>query len=198
MINKFADKWGSLTHFIDNFSNINEWWESFAKKEIKKFFIERGKVESRKKYDTLNYLEYSLNRLYNKLNITGELDFQQVKYLKDRINNIKNEILEGVKVRSRVEEQLKGEQVSTFLIKKQSNVKAKQFMTSVKTEPNILENLDGGTILTNKDSIELYVRKYYQKLYKEEPLDINEQEFFLNHTQNLLDDDNIELLNSTF
>ena len=194
VINKFADIWGSLTHFIDNFSNINEWWESFAKKEIKKFFIERGKVESRKKYDTLNYLEYSLNRLYNKLNITGELDFQQVKYLKDRINNIKNEILEGVKVRSRVEEQLKGEQVSTFLIKKQSNVKAKQFMTSVKTEPNILENLDGGTILTNKDSIELYVQKYYQKLYKEEPLDINEQEFFLNHIQNLLDDDNIELL----
>ena len=54
VINKFADIWGSLTHFIDNFSNINEWWESFAKKEIKKFFIERGKVESRKKYDTLN------------------------------------------------------------------------------------------------------------------------------------------------
>ena len=94
---------------------------------------------------------------------------------KVRINNIKNEILEGVKIRSRIEEQLKGEQVSSFLIKKQSNIKARQFMTKIETEPNIMNNLAGGTILTNKDSIELYVKNYYQKLYKNEPFDNNEQ-----------------------
>ena len=116
----------------------------------------------------LHYLEFYLNKLYNKLNIEGKLDFKQVKDLKDRINNIKNEILEGVKIRSRIEEQLTGEQISTFLIKKQSNIKSRQFMTSIKAEPNIIDNLAEGTILSNKDNIELYVRRYYQLLYKKE------------------------------
>ena len=194
VVKKFRDKWGILTSFINSYNSINCWWESLAKKEIKKFFIERGKAENGKKYDTLNYLEFHLNRLYNKLNISGEMDYQQVRYLKDRISNIKNEIL-GVKIRSRVEEQLKGEQVSTFLICKQSHVKARQFMTSVKAESNILDNLAGGTVLTNKDSIELYVRKYYQKLYKEEPFDRNEQDFFLNLIQKSLTEDDIDILN---
>ena len=71
----------------------------------------------------LKYLEYSLNRLYNKNNIENRVDYDKVKYLKDRINEIQSEILEGVKIRSRIEEQLEGEKVSSFLIKKQAEVK---------------------------------------------------------------------------
>ena len=36
-------------------------------------------------------------------------------------------------------------------------------MTKIKAESNIIENLSEGTVLTNKDSINLYVREYYQR-----------------------------------
>ena len=49
-----------------------------------------GKIENRKKYGMLHYLEFYLNKLYNKLNIEGRIDYMKVKDLKDRINNIKN------------------------------------------------------------------------------------------------------------
>ena len=81
--------------------------------------------------------------------------YAKFKSLKDRIDQIKNDIFEGVKIRSRVDEQVNGEHISTYLIKKQSNVKARQFMTNIKSEYNVIANLDEGTILSNKDSIEL-------------------------------------------
>ena len=139
--NKFKDKWVYITSCSNRYNNINEWWDLYAKKQIKTFFIDIGKIENQKKYGMLNYLEHCLNKLYNKLNIEGKIDYKQVRYLKDRINNIKNEILEGVKIRNRMEEQLQGEQISTYLIKKQSNIKTRQFMTNIKTEPNIVDNL---------------------------------------------------------
>ena len=43
--------------------------------------------------------------------------YNDVKLLKDRIDDLKNEILEGVKIRSRIQEQEEGERVSAFLIK---------------------------------------------------------------------------------
>ena len=68
-------------------------------------------------------------------------------------------------------------------------------MSNIKAEPNIIDNLAEGTILKNKDNIELYVRRYYQLLYKKEPFEIKEQEFFLNFIQNVLTDDDIIELN---
>ena len=46
----------------------------------------------------LNYLEFCLNRLYNNNNIEQRIEYDQVKYLKDRITGIKDNILQGVKV----------------------------------------------------------------------------------------------------
>ena len=139
-----------------------------------------GKIENGKKYGLLNNSEHCLNKLYNTLNREGTIEYAKVKSLKDRIDQIKNDIFEGVKIRSRVDEQVNGEHISTYLIKKQSNIKARQFMTNIKSEYNVIANLDEGTILSNKYSIELYVRKYYEKSYKGEPIDENDQNLFLN------------------
>ena len=43
---KFKDKWIYITSTLNRYNNINEWWESYAKKEIKKFFTEMGKLEN--------------------------------------------------------------------------------------------------------------------------------------------------------
>ena len=53
------------------------------------------------------------------------MNYSDVKELKDRINLIKMEILEGVKTRSRIQEQVEGEKVSAYLIGKQNTIKSK-------------------------------------------------------------------------
>ena len=68
-------------------------------------------------------------------------------------------------------------------------------MTKIKAVANIIDNIRKGTILSSKDSINLYVRKYYQLLYKKDEININEQTFFLNLIQNILTEEDINELN---
>ena len=109
------------------------------------------------KYSLIKYLEYSLNRLYNNLNLNGTMQYDQVRALKDRISDLKNEILDGVKIRGRIQEQEEGERVSAFLIKQQSNIKARNLLTSIKTEINVMDNLGPDIVLKERDSISLYI-----------------------------------------
>ena len=184
----FIYEWERLKFLINRYENINEWWELCAKKNIKSFFIKKGKIENQKKYGMLKYLEYSLNRLYNYNNVNNRIEYDRVKSIKSRISEIKTEILKGVQIRSRADEQLKGEIVSTFLIKKQAQVKKRQYLSEIISEPNIVDNLEEGIILNNKDSIEMYVEKYYEKLYKEETYDECKQKWFLDLIKDELND----------
>ena len=52
-------------------------------------------------------------------------------------------------------------------------------MSSIKTEANIMENLDATTVLKGKDSISLYVKNYYEKLYMNEDYEEGYQDWFL-------------------
>ena len=190
----FSKEWMRLKIFLSRYKDINEWWELCAKKGIKSFFIKQGRIENQKKFGLLKYLECSLNRLLNKNSIENRIDFERVKCLKSRITDIKNDILEGVKVRSRIEEQLEGEKVSSFLIKKQSEIKKRQYITKIKSEPNIIKSLEEGVILDNSDIIELYIYKYYEKLYKEEPFNQSMQNKFLDLISKKLNDHDREEL----
>ena len=133
---EFRVKWGSIKSVISFYDTINDWWELHAKPQIKIFFIDKGREESRKKYGVLQYLEFKLNRIYDKLNKTGQMNYSEVKEIKDRINSIKNDILEGVKMRSRLQEQIEGEKVSAFLIGKQNTLKTKKLITEIEVEDN--------------------------------------------------------------
>ena len=132
-----------------------------------------------RKYGMINYLEYCLNRLYNKVNISGDLQYDEVKILKNIIDDLKNKILEGVKIRSRIKEQVEGEKVSAFLIKQQASAKSRKLISSLKTEANIVDKLDSDIILKDKDSISMYIAKYYERLYEKEDYDENYQNCFL-------------------
>ncbi|CAL4162002.1 unnamed protein product, partial [Meganyctiphanes norvegica] len=146
-------------------------------------------------YGLLNLLEYKLNRIYEKCNRTGELKYVEIQQLKDRITVIKNNILEGVKVRARIQEQIEGEKVSNFLISKQANIKTKKAIHTIKVEDGIVDKLTPGTKLNKKDNIEWYITKYYEKLYKKEMSDDKLQTWFLqfieekisNNISNVLD-----------
>ena len=193
---RFKVVWVKLKSNIKNFPNINIWWDKYAKSQIKSFFVKVGKEQKQYKYGLLNYLEFSLNKKYNELNISGRVDYSQIKRIKDRIDDIKTEILNGVRIRSRVEEQLQGEHISAFLIKKQANINSRQLISSIKAESGIIENVNEDTILSNWDSIQLYVYKYYEKLYKEEHFDNEKQNWFLNFMNRQLSNEDCTLLES--
>ena len=71
------------------------------------------------------------------------------------------------------------QKVSTYLIWKQATIKYKKAINSIKVEDNIIENIESGTKLCKKDSIEWYITKYYEKLYGKEKFDENLQKWFL-------------------
>ena len=112
------------------YDTINHWWVMYAKIQIKNFFINISKEQSQMKYGLLELLEIKLNRLYEKVNRTGEANYDEIREIKDRINSIKTEILEGVKIRSREQEQIEGERVSAYLIGKQGTIKSKKGITN--------------------------------------------------------------------
>ena len=60
----FKLEWAKIKNTICRYDSINKWWECYAKVQIKKFFIRKGREESQKKYGLLEYLEFKLNRLY--------------------------------------------------------------------------------------------------------------------------------------
>ena len=185
---RFLKEWTRMTYAIRFYDTINIWWEFYAKSQIKKFFITVGREESDKKYGLIQFLEYKLNRLYDKCNKTGKVEYLEVKQLKDRINDLKKNILEGVKIRARISEKIEGEKVSNYLIGKQTTIKSKKAIHSIRTEENIIENLDSGIKLTNKDSIELYISKYFEKLYRREEFDEKLQTWFLQFVDEKVND----------
>ena len=137
---KFKNEWQKMKCVINKYDSINTWWDMYAKKQIRTFFIEIGKQEYQMKQGLLYYLEFKLNRIYEKLNKTGEINYAELKEIKDRINMIKTQMLEGVKIRNRMQEQ---------------------------------------TIIKKKDTIEWYISKYYEKLYKRDKYDEDLQKWFI-------------------
>ena len=84
-----------------------------------------------------------------------------------------------MKIRARIQEQIEGEKVSNFLIGKQTAIKSKKHINSITVEDNISNTLIPGTKLTKKDSIEWYIQKYYENLYKSEESNEDLQKWFL-------------------
>ena len=113
------------------------------------------------------------------MNITGKIRYDEVKILKDRIDELKHEILEGVRIRSRLKEQVEGEKISAFLIKQQAGVKSRKLINSIKTEAGVMDNLGPNVILKSKDSISVYIQKYYENLYRKDTFDEGHQDWFL-------------------
>ena len=163
----FSLFWQHIRNKISNYDNINQWWEYFAKKKIKTFFILEGKRISSEKFGLINHLEFRLRKLYNNLDASGNLDYQQVKDLKDMIDNLKLKILNGIKVRSRVQEASLGEIPSSYLLGKLKSNNNKKLITKLIAENNIDDAFTEGDVLDETDKINEYVYKYYRKLYSE-------------------------------
>ena len=174
----FVFFWNNLLKLKYKYENINEWWEYCAKVKIKCFFQKKGREESNMKYGLIKYLEWKLHKLYKILHDTGTLDLKETKILKDKINNIKDDILEGVRVRARINEQVEGEIPSSSLLGKQSNNRNKPLISEIKTEQSI-GGFKNDIILNSQNNISKYITCYHENLYSKPNIDKNRQEWFL-------------------
>ena len=76
--------------------------------------------------------------------------------------------------------------MSAYLLKQQAQVKSRKLIDSLKTEEGVVENLGADIILKSKDSILMYIEKYYENLYKGEEFDVEYQEWFLSFVNETL------------
>ena len=189
---RFKELWITLKRKVENYQSINEWWENFVKLKIKSFFINEGKIANKKTYGLIEYLECCLANLY----ISDGNNYNEIKLLKGRINTYKNKILEGVKIRSRITEQIEGEQMSAYLIQKQSSIKSKKLISSLKAENNVMNTMENGDTINDPELINSYVGKFYENLYKKEAGNSEKQDTFLaNIPKKISDLDNHTLIN---
>ena len=192
--NDFKHLWNNLCKYKYQYININEWWELCAKVGIRIFFQKKGKEESQMRQGLVKYLEIKLHKLYKDMHATGILNMNEVKRLKDKLNNIKEMILEGVNIRARVLEQAEGEKASYTLLGKQSNNKSKPMISHIKTEQHI-NSFAPNIMLDNQLDISNYITKYYENIYSKKDTDKEKQEWFLSFVnKSITESDNENLL----
>ena len=122
-----------------------------------------------------------------------DVDIKEVKRLKEKINIIKEQILEGVKIRARIKEQIEGEKASSTLLGKQSANKQKPFFTEIKVEETsgIYEQ---NMVLSNQKDISKYVTNHHRDMHLEVQTDEAMQQWFLSFINTCItDEDNNKL-----
>ena len=107
----------------------------------------------------------------------GQLDITETKRLKEKINSIKEEVMEGVAIRARIKEQTEGEQASASLLSKQCSTKSKQYMYEIKTE--YTDDNYPNTTLKSQTNISNYVTDYFGKQHEEKNMNKHSQDWFL-------------------
>ena len=179
----FREFWQNCVRHIYNYNNICEWWEQLAKPQIKKFFIKQGKISKKLALGKIKYLEHKLHRICNEIHNTGNLDFGEVKRLKSKINDLKSEMLEGVKIRAKILENTDGEKPSAYLLGKEVKPKKYSLITKLRCENSLTNN-----IISGQQNIEKYINESYEKLYKKKETCNRNKEWFLSLVEKVIDD----------
>ena len=110
----------------------------------------------------------------------------QIKEIKDRIKEIKDEMCEGVKIRMKVEDRINGERISLHLLSKEK----------VKAKKKIMQELNtgNGVILDNTKAIVNYVKSFYENLFSKANVDSIVQDYFLQYVDKTVSDADNEML----
>ena len=177
----FSVLWSHIVRKKDSFDSILLWWE-FAKEECKRFFIRMSKRMSQEKYGLLNLLQERLKQLYARAN-AGGFDYEEIRLIKDRVNEIQNDICEGIKLRTKLKDKVDGEKVSAYLLGKEKSKSS-----------NILKIKTKEGVLTNTDSILHFFKRYFTDLYDRVETDENSQGKLLDFCKKNLNEEDENML----
>ena len=186
----FKNQWVELKRERCNYESILEWWEELAKKKVKEFYIRVGSMKKKMRYNMLNVLESRLRSLHETAHVTGNPDMIEIKRIKCRIETIRDELAEGIKIRTRMKDLQSGEKISKYLIGKQRERAVKKVMTCVRDK--------NGTELRSFPAIQKCFTQFYSELYTCDVGDQDTQNMFLGNLENKLDDFDREILEEDF
>ena len=173
--------WFHIQRRKQMFPNLIDWWEIMAKPQFKQFYIHQGKEQKRLSQGLTIYYEKKLRTLYEKANNENVLDYEKIKQIKNKIDSYREKAVEGIRIRSRVQDVIYGEQISRYLIAKQKDIAQKKIITKIVD--------DNGSVLTSNSAIKKYALKFYQNLYSNCACDNEKQTHFLSFLQNELSDE---------
>ena len=133
----FKKSWIVMKNDKSKYQNVLLWWESM-KKEIADLFKKVGKLMNNHKYGLLNLLNEKL-KYYNHIHQENpNYGFKEMQEIKVEINKIKNSTYDGLKIRARIDDKLKGETISSYMIGKQKK-NADRYMDTLKINDQIIE-----------------------------------------------------------
>ena len=119
---------------------ISIWWNDLVKPEKIKYFAAQGKETNKMKQGFLDYLEFKLRRQYEIANTSGIINNFTINSLKSRIETVRNDMVKGVKIRSRLQDAVQGEFFSNYLIAKQKEIAIRKIITTLSTENDVVLN----------------------------------------------------------
>ena len=85
-------------------------------------------------------------------------------------------------------------QIQVRLRMNESNTKCTKLFNCIKAEAGIIENIYEGTELKNKESIEIYINKFYEKLYRKQKSNEQMQNWLVEHIEEKLDENDCNIL----
>ena len=157
-----------------------------AKPQFKQFYINQGKEQHRLKQGVLRYYEMSLRELYNSANNDNLIDYERIRDIKNKIDSYREKEVEGIKIRSRIQDFICGENISRYLIAKQKEIAQKKLITKLKN--------NDGSVLSSFIAIRKHALKFYRNLYSKYACDNDKQLYFLSFLHDGLSDDDRNML----
>ena len=128
----------------------------------------------------LNYLELKLRKQYEQANVSGIINKDTIDSLKNKIDKIRYDMAKGVKIRTRLQDAICGENISNYLIAKQKEIAGKKIITSMTTKDN--------EELNEYRKIQQYSTQFFRFLYSKSICDLDKQTYFLSYIDNELTD----------
>ena len=111
---------------------------------------------------------------------TNIIDYDTINSLKNRIESYREKEVEGIRVRSRIQDNINCEHISRYLISKQKELGQKKIITKM------IDN--NGTLLTSTSAIQKHGVRFYKNLYSKALCDAECQSFFLSLLHDELSD----------
>lgn len=171
--------WETLRKEKELFDSVLLWWD-YAKQKVKFFLIEKGKEKSNETRKEQNYLEEQLEDLVSENGRRTEWT-DEIREVKNKLDDIEKHRLEGQAVRSRAEYIEYGEKSTKYFFDLERERGRRKKMTKIKQTD--------GTITENKKEICAEVLSFYETLYTKENIDNAHAETLVNNLEYSLNEE---------
>ena len=179
----FKESWNIFQNKKIIHSNILEWWENI-KKDVANLFIKIGKSKSAEKYGLLNLLENQLKEVNYLHQVNPNQGYEEILSIKARINVIKDKSYEGIKIRARINDKIKGEKLSSYLIGKQK-LNSDNYISALNYKNNLI---------TDSKAISIHASSYYKELYSTPNINEIYDQMLLENFKSVIDEGENALL----